>query len=110
MARRRAGLDDPSPVLRVMAAEPRSGDVVWWSNAFFTMYGNWFHSPAERQQMYERWMSGLAAASPRALLYGSDYANANVNGISADDYWIRYQQLAPDHLEPAALHRAEIRM
>jgi len=103
-------LDDPSPVLRVMAAEPRSGDVVWWSNAFFTMYGNWFHSPAERQQMYERWMSGLAAASPRALLYGSDYANANVNGISADDYWIRYQQLAPDHLEPAALHRAEIRM
>ena len=103
-------LDDPSAVLRVMAARPRAGDIVWWSNAFFTMYGNWFHSPAERQQMYERWMSGLAEASPQALLYGSDYANANVNGISAGDYWTRYQQLAPNHLEPAALHRTAIRM
>jgi hypothetical protein len=103
-------LDDPSAVLRVMAARPRTGDVVWWSNAFFTMYGNWFHSPAERQRMYERWMSGLAEASPHALLYGSDYANANVNGISASDYWARYLQLAPNHLEPAALHRTAIRM
>ena len=103
-------LDDPSAVLRVMSTGARAGDVVWWSNAFFTMYGNWFHSPAERQGMYERWMSGVAAASPQALLYGSDYANANVNGITAGDYWSRYQQLAPDHLEPAALHRAEIRM
>lgn len=103
-------LDDPTVVLRVMRARPRTGDVVWWSNAFFTMYGNWFHSPAERQRMYERWMSGLAAASPRALLYGSDYANANVNAISASEYWTRYQQLAPDHLEPAALHQTAIRM
>jgi len=103
-------LDDPSAVLRAMSAGARPGDVVWWSNAFFTMYGNWFHSPAERQRMYERWMSGVAAASPQALLYGSDYANANVNGITAGDYWSRYQQLTPNHLEPAALHRAEIRM
>jgi hypothetical protein len=103
-------LDDPSSVLRAMAATPRAGDIVWWSNAFFTMYGNWFHSPAERQGMYERWMSGLAAASPAALLYGSDYANANVNGISAAEYWTRYQQLAPNHLEPAALHQTAIRM
>jgi len=103
-------LDDPAVVLRAMEASPRAGDIVWWSNAFFTMYGNWFHSPVERQRMYERWMSGLAAASSHALLYGSDYANANVNGISASEYWTRYLQLAPDHLEPAALHRTEIRM
>ena len=103
-------LDDPAVVLRAMGPGRGAGDIVWWSNAFFTMYGNWFHSPAERQRMYERWMSGLAAASPHALLYGSDYANANVNGISASEYWTRYQQLAPDHLEPAALHRTEIRM
>jgi hypothetical protein len=103
-------LGDPGAMLRVMAGDARAGDVVWWSNAFFTMYGNWFHSPARRQQMYERWMSGLAAASPQAMLYGSDYANANVNGMTAHDYWTRYQQLAPNHLEPATLHRAEIRM
>ena len=47
------------------------------------MYGNWFHTPVERQRMYERWMAGLADASPQALLYGSDYANANVNGLTA---------------------------
>ncbi|HEY6353105.1 MAG TPA: hypothetical protein VIY30_01330 [Burkholderiaceae bacterium] len=103
-------LDDPAVVLRAMEATPRTGDVVWWSNAFFTMYGNWFHTPAERQGMYERWMSGVASASPHALLYGSDYANANVNGISASEYWTRYLQIAPNHLEPAALHRTEIRM
>jgi hypothetical protein len=103
-------LDDPAAVLRAMAANPRPGDIVWWSNAFFTMYGNWFHSLTERQGMYERWMSGLASVTPQALLYGSDYANANVNAISAGDYWQRYQQLAPNHLEPAALHRTEIRM
>jgi hypothetical protein len=103
-------LDDPTAVLREAAADPRAGDVVWWSNAFFTMYGNWFHTPSERQGMYERWMSGLAAASPQALLYGSDYANASVNGMCADEYWTKYRQLAPEHLEPAALHRTEIRM
>jgi hypothetical protein len=103
-------LDDPTAVLRVMQAEPRAGDIVWWSNAFFTMYGNWFHSPAERQHMYERWMAGLAAASPNAQLYGSDYANANVNGISAVEYWTSYLHLAPNYLEPAALHRTAIRM
>jgi hypothetical protein len=103
-------LDDPGPALRAMEARPRTGDVVWWSNAFFTMYGNWFHAPAERQRVYERWMAGLAAASPQALLYGSDYANANVNGLTAGEYWTLYRQLAPDFLEPAALHRTEIRM
>jgi hypothetical protein len=103
-------LEDPTAALRAMAANPRSGDIVWWSNAFFTMYGNWFHSPTERQHTYERWMSGIAEASPHALLYGSDYANANVNAITAGEYWAKYQQLAPDHLEPAALHRTEIRM
>ena len=103
-------LDDPGPVLRVMAARPRTGDVVWWSNAFFTMYGNWLHSLDERQRMYERWMAGLATASPQAHLYGSDYANANVNGITGSEYWKQYLQLAPDQLEPAALHQTEIRM
>lgn len=103
-------LDDPGPVLQAMATRPRSGDIVWWSNAFFTMYGNWFHAPAERQRVYERWMAGLAAANPQALLYGSDNANANVNGMTAGDYWTRYLQIAPTPLEPAALHRTEIRM
>ena len=103
-------LDDPGPMLQAMAATPRSGDIVWWSNAFFTMYGNWFHAPAQRQASYERLMSGLAAANPQVLLYGSDYANANANGMSAGEYWTRYRQLAPNTLEPAALHRTAIRM
>lgn len=103
-------LDDPGPVLREMQARPRPGDIVWWSNAFFTMYGNWFHLPGERQAVYERWMAGLAAANPDVLLYGSDYANANANGMTAGEYWTRYRELAPSTLEPAALHRTEIRM
>lgn len=103
-------LDDPTPALRAMAARPREGDVVWWSNAFFTMYGNWFHTPVQRQHVYERWMQGVAEASPRAQLYGSDYANANVNGLTAAEYGSRYRDIAPDYLEPAALHRTAIRM
>ncbi len=103
-------LDDPGPVLRAMQERPRPGDVVWWSNAFFTMYSNWFHAPAERQRVFEHWMAGLAAASPQAFLYGSDYANANVNGLTASDYWTQYRRIAPGFLEPAALHRTAIRM
>jgi hypothetical protein len=103
-------LDDPAPVLDVMTRSTRSTDVVWWSNAFFTMYGNWFLSQEARQESYERWMNGLAKASPDALLYGSDHANANVNGIRAAEYAERYRAIAPSYLEPAALHAAAIRM
>jgi len=103
-------LTDPAPALREVARDPRPHDIVWWSNAFFTMYGNWYYSQRARQASYERWMAGLAAANGEALVYGSDYANASVNGLRAGDYWSRYRETKPGFLEPAALHITEIRM
>ena len=40
-------LTDPAPVLDRVAEEPNA--IIWWSNAFFTVYGNWFYTlaPAE---------------------------------------------------------------
>jgi hypothetical protein len=101
-------LTDPAPLLDTMAPESRS--MIWFSNAFFTMYGNWFYSLEERRQMYENWIRQLAAANPQLFLYGSDYNNVNVNHMRAEEYRTAWQRAADSSLVPCRLSPAEIRM
>lgn len=101
-------LTDPQPLLERILPVPRA--LMWFSNAPFTMYANWFHSFAARRRMYRRWMERLAELNPDMLLYGSDYANSNVNCIAAGEYWQRFRNEDKDPLNPCNLYKQEIRM
>jgi hypothetical protein len=83
-------LADPSPLWPHVRDDV--GTVMWFSNAPFTVYGNW-HAPLdERKARYERLIDDLARRSPGMILYGSDYANANVNCLAAGDYAALYRE------------------
>ncbi len=78
-------LSDPRPLLRRVRSDVEPG-AIWWSNAFFTVYGNWIHSEAERRRRYERWIDGLTASAPQLWIYGSDHLNRSVNHIQTETY------------------------
>jgi hypothetical protein len=99
---------DPDLLLERLAPDP--GAVIWWSNAFFTVFSNWHYTWDERRVRYESWVSELAKRNPRILIYGSDHNNTNVNWIRAADYWKQYGALPGDELVPRKLQRHEIRM
>jgi hypothetical protein len=101
-------LTEPSVILNAIKREP--GAVIWWSNAFFTMFSNWFFRLDERRKFYESWIQRLAAIHPEILMYGSDYNNASVNCIQAGEYRNRYGEFGGNELNPCKLHRMEIRM
>ncbi len=101
-------LTNPAPLLEQMRAE--TGAVIWWSNAFFTVYGNWFFSIEERRQMYERWMDAIVEASPDLSLFGSDYNNINVNSVRAAGYWHSYRSADRNERIPCPVFKIEIRM
>ncbi len=101
-------LTDPAPLLKHMAEEPSA--LLWWSNAFFTMYGNWFYRLEERRHMYEHWIREIAERNPDLFLYGSDYNNVNVNSVRAAEYQQAYQRAGSNCLVPCRLSRTEIRM
>lgn len=98
-------LDDPGPLLRRV-----NGDhgVIWWSNAFFTVYGNWFHLPAHRRERFEHFIASFAAAAPDLLLYGSDDNNSCINCITAADYDDRYFAAHVSDVRPFAAGRVHI--
>ena len=77
-------LEDPRPLLERVRSEPAA--VIWWSNAFFTIYSNWFFTIAERRQRYVSFINGLAETAPGLYLYGADHMNSSVNSIRADEY------------------------
>jgi hypothetical protein len=101
-------LTDPHPLLERILPGP--GALMWFSNAPFTMYANWFHSFDARRRMYRRWMERLAELNPEMLLYGSDYANSNVNCIAAGEYWQRFRNEDQGPLNPCNLYQQEVRM
>ena len=101
-------LADPQPLLDRIVPGP--GALMWFSNAPFTMYANWFHSFDERRRMYRQWMSWLAELNPDMILYGSDYANSNVNCIAAREYWQRFRNEDQGPLNPCSLYQQEVRM
>ncbi len=98
---------DPQPLLAQVRPEPAA--VVWWSNAFFTMYGNWFYRLAERQRSYDTWIRRLASGNPHLFLYGADDQNVSVNGIQAGDYFERLNEADRNYLRPRKFHREVIR-
>jgi hypothetical protein len=101
-------MTDPSPLLEQIVAEPSA--IVWWSNAFFTVYGNWFYSLGQRKQVYENWIGQLAQRNPDLHLFGSDYNNVNVNATGAGEYWDAYQRASSSELNPCRLSKTEMRM
>lgn len=88
---------------------PGPDSVVWWSNAFFTVYSNWFYTIDERKRLYRRWVEGLAASNPELFLYGADYHNTSVNHVRAREYLDALEASGDSYLNPAKIHRHEIR-
>ena len=101
-------LADASPLLETITDGER--EILWWSNAFFTMYGNWFYSLDQRQRIYQQWIERIAAKNPALYLFGSDDTNANVNCLQAGEYWQQYRDREPSCLRPCKLYDTEIRM
>jgi hypothetical protein len=99
---------DASRILNRIDDQP--GAIIWWSNAFFTMYGNWLYARQRRQAAYRHWIQQLAKRSPRLYLFGSDVNNISVNYVQAAEYWDLYRHQGSDDLDPCKLHRMEIRM
>lgn len=101
-------LTDPEPVFEQISCE--SNAIIWWSNAFFTMYGNWFFTLDERKKMYDGWIGNIARLNPDLFLYGSDYNNINVNSVRASDYFDAWQTSGGSWLKPCRLSKTVIRM
>lgn len=85
------------------------GNVIWWSNAFATIYSATHHSLDEKRALYEDWIVRLADRAPGIFLYGSDHSNSSVNAITAGDYRARYFAEGGDPLRARAFHRQTIR-
>jgi hypothetical protein len=101
-------LTDPAPLFERIVAQPNA--VIWWSNAFFTMYGNWFYTLDQRSRVYEDWIEQIARFNPDLFLFGSDYNNVNVNSVRAAEYWAAYRRAGSNCLVPCRLSKTEIRM
>jgi hypothetical protein len=100
-------LTEPEKLLSLIA--DGRGAVIWWSNAFATVYSALHHTVEEKRAIYESWILALAAKAPRLLLYGSDHSNSSVNGMSAAEYQAEYDKAGGDPLAERRLHRRVIR-
>ncbi len=89
--------------------EPERSAAIWWSNAFFTVWGNWLFDATERKHRYERWIDELARRNPDLLLYGSDFSNSSVNDVQAAEYRDLLREAACDELVPLVVNACEIR-
>lgn len=99
-------LTNPQPLLQKMRSPTRT--YLWWSNAFFTVYGNWYYRTAERKAIYEQWIASLAAANPHCQINGADYNNIAVNGLTVQDYLHCYRADPCDELNPKKRGNVEI--
>lgn len=89
--------------------EDRPAAAIWWSNAFFSVVSNWFHTAGERRAIYRRFLDELAEAAPRLLLYGASSDNVAVNGVRAAEYRSWFRDAGGDELAPGRLHRCEMK-
>lgn len=89
-------LTECGEILRLV--QDRDDAVIWWSNAFSTVYSAWNFSVAQKRHVYENWIRDLAQKAPRMLLYGSDHSNSGVNRIRAAAYWQAYRADGGDPL------------
>ena len=81
---------------------------LWWSNAFFTVFSNWYYSFSERKQIYEQWIEALANSNPDCRVNGSDFNNTSVNGLTALEYFKQYKNHPSDELHPVKFSEIEI--
>ena len=100
-------LTEQQKLLEQIDASPNS--VVWWSNAFFTIYSNWLYIIDEKKRFYDSWIAGLVEKNPYIFLYGSDYNNISINHVQAGEYFRYYSKYGGDYLNPYNLRRREIR-
>jgi hypothetical protein len=91
-------LSEPHKLFERLGTGPR--DVIWWSNAFFTVFSNWFLTVPERKVIYDAWISGLVDRNRKLFLYGFDYNNTGVNNIQAGHYAERYFRHGGNYLKP----------
>ena len=89
--------------------EPEPNAVIWWSNAFFSVWGNWLLDADERKRRYREWVEGLAERNPDLFLYGSDFSNSSVNDVQAADYRAVLRDADCDEFVPLAANAYEIR-
>jgi hypothetical protein len=89
--------------------QDRENSVIWWSNAFSTVYSAWHFTMEQKRRIYENWIRALAEAAPRILLYGSDHSNSSVNSIRARQYWEAYRAEGGDPLSERRFYRQRIR-
>jgi hypothetical protein len=95
--------------LLLACVEPEENAVIWWSNAFFSVWGNWLFDAAERKGRYERFVDALAERNPDLFLYGSDFTNSSVNDVRAAEYRDLLREADYDELVPLAANACEIR-
>jgi len=103
-------LEQPEALLERIEDEP--GAMIWWSNAFFSIYSIWHYSAEQRRQIFRRWIDSLSRKNPDLWLHGSDCNNASVNGCSAGEYaaWLQVNTSDPlDELRPKGLSIRQIR-
>jgi len=100
-------LGDAAPLVERVV--PEQDAVIWWSNAFFSVWGNWLLDLPERKRRYARWVEELAERNPDLFLYGSDFANSSVNDVQAAQYGALLRDAGCDELIPLAAHAYEIR-
>jgi len=81
---------------------------LWWSNAFFTVFSNWFFSMNQRKAIYEQWIEGLVMSNPNCRINGSDHNNSGVNGVTAAKYLEQYKSNPPTELSPVKINEIEI--
>lgn len=83
--------------------------VIWWSNAFSTLYSAWHCTVEQKRRIYESWIRALAERAPRILIYGSDHSNSSVNSTRAREYWEAYRAEGGDPLSERSFFRHRIR-
>jgi hypothetical protein len=83
--------------------------VIWWSNAFFTVFSNWLYTIDQRREMYLTWVRELADRNPEVFVYGSDFNNISVNHVRAGAYLRRLESEGYDYLDPLKVNLCEIR-
>lgn len=81
---------------------------IWWSNLFFTIYGHWHYSAAQRKTIYIDWINALANTAPNCLINGADHNNIAINGISAAQYCTLFNPTSNDELKPQYIHQVDL--
>jgi hypothetical protein len=100
-------LADRQPLLDRIRREKNA--VIWWSNAFFTVFSNWLYTIDQRREIYLGWVREVAGRNPDLFLYGSDFNNISVNHVRAGAYLSRLTSEGYDYLNPLKVNQCEIR-